>query len=97
VYVFVQVERLLRSIYMPQNVYCLHVDAKSAAHVHQTAAAIANCFDNVFVASRLESVRIYIQFGVEFGGVVSETRERTDRQTDRHTYHNSSQPSPGAK
>jgi len=53
----VKVERLLRSIYMPQNVYCIHVDAKSPSHVHQAAAAIANCFDNVFIASRLESVR----------------------------------------
>jgi len=52
-----QVERLLRAIYMPQNFYCIHVDSKSPRHVHQAAAAIANCFDNVFIASRLESVR----------------------------------------
>ena len=42
---------------MPQNVYCIHIDSKAPADVHRTATAIANCFDNVFIASRLESVR----------------------------------------
>lgn len=49
-------ERLLRSIYMPQNVYCIHVDSKSPAAFQEAVRAIAACFPNVFVASRLERV-----------------------------------------
>ncbi|XP_068128645.1 beta-1,3-galactosyl-O-glycosyl-glycoprotein beta-1,6-N-acetylglucosaminyltransferase 3-like [Hyperolius riggenbachi] len=49
-------ERLLRSIYSPQNIYCVHVDAKSPDTFHQAVRAIVSCFDNVFVASKLESV-----------------------------------------
>jgi Core-2/I-Branching enzyme len=46
-----QVERLLRLIYRPQNVYCIHVDAKSSASVHRAIRAIASCFNNVILAS----------------------------------------------
>ncbi|NWV38692.1 GCNT3 acetylglucosaminyltransferase, partial [Grantiella picta] len=49
-------ERLLRSLYAPQNVYCLHVDSKSPPAFQEAVRAIAACFPNVFVASRLESV-----------------------------------------
>ncbi|NXD03818.1 GCNT3 acetylglucosaminyltransferase, partial [Certhia familiaris] len=49
-------ERLLRSVYAPQNVYCIHVDTKSPAAFQEAVRAIAACFPNVFVASRLESV-----------------------------------------
>ncbi|XP_042732113.1 beta-1,3-galactosyl-O-glycosyl-glycoprotein beta-1,6-N-acetylglucosaminyltransferase 3 [Lagopus leucura] len=49
-------ERLLRSLYAPQNVYCVHVDGKAPAAFQQAVRAIAACFSNVFVASRLESV-----------------------------------------
>ncbi|NWI80411.1 GCNT3 acetylglucosaminyltransferase, partial [Dryoscopus gambensis] len=49
-------ERLLRSLYAPQNVYCVHVDSKSPAAFQEAVRAIAACFPNVFVASRLESV-----------------------------------------
>uniref|UniRef100_A0A8B9QWH4 Beta-1,3-galactosyl-O-glycosyl-glycoprotein beta-1,6-N-acetylglucosaminyltransferase 3 n=1 Tax=Anas platyrhynchos TaxID=8839 RepID=A0A8B9QWH4_ANAPL len=49
-------ERLLRSIYAPQNVYCIHVDSKSPAAFQEAVRAIAACFPNVFVASRLERV-----------------------------------------
>ncbi|NWS34215.1 GCNT3 acetylglucosaminyltransferase, partial [Polioptila caerulea] len=54
-------ERLLRSVYAPQNVYCIHVDSKSPAAFHEAVRAIAACFPNVFVASRLESV-IYASY-----------------------------------
>lgn len=47
-----QVERLLRAIYMPQNHYCIHVDAKSSPAIQNSIKAIAECFDNVFLASR---------------------------------------------
>ncbi|MEE6513531.1 hypothetical protein FKM82_021247 [Ascaphus truei] len=49
-------ERLLRAIYAPQNVYCVHVDKKSPESFKEAARAITSCFDNVFVASKLEKV-----------------------------------------
>lgn len=51
-----QVERLLRSIYMPQNFYCVHIDLKADDSTHIAMRALSRCFPNVFVASRLESV-----------------------------------------
>ena len=51
-----QAERLLRSIYMPQNYYCIHVDMNTAVQVHMAMHSIARCFPNVFIASRLEKV-----------------------------------------
>lgn len=44
-----QVERLLRAIYRPQNNYCLHVDKKSKAEIHEVMKSIASCFSNVFL------------------------------------------------
>ncbi|XP_040211967.1 beta-1,3-galactosyl-O-glycosyl-glycoprotein beta-1,6-N-acetylglucosaminyltransferase [Rana temporaria] len=49
-------ERLLRSIYMPQNYYCIHVDKKSSESFLSAVKAIASCFENVFIASELENV-----------------------------------------
>ncbi|XP_069812643.1 beta-1,3-galactosyl-O-glycosyl-glycoprotein beta-1,6-N-acetylglucosaminyltransferase 3-like [Dendropsophus ebraccatus] len=49
-------ERLLRSIYMPQNVYCIHVDLKSPETFFAAVKAISSCFPNVFVSSKRESV-----------------------------------------
>ena len=45
-----QTERLLRLIYRPHNVYCIHVDAKSPAELHDGLEAIAGCLNNVFIA-----------------------------------------------
>lgn len=45
-----QTERLLRLIYRPHNVYCVHVDAKSSSALRETLTAIAACFNNVFIA-----------------------------------------------
>ncbi|KAL4229262.1 hypothetical protein ACF0H5_012302 [Mactra antiquata] len=44
-----QSERLLRTIYRPQNIYCIHVDAKSEYPIFKAMKSIADCFDNVFV------------------------------------------------
>ncbi|KAL3870389.1 hypothetical protein ACJMK2_038457 [Sinanodonta woodiana] len=52
-----QVERLLRTIYRPQNTYCIHVDIKAAKDVKNTMKKIASCFDNVFIASQSFDVR----------------------------------------
>ncbi|KAI5627016.1 beta-1,3-galactosyl-O-glycosyl-glycoprotein beta-1,6-N-acetylglucosaminyltransferase 3, partial [Silurus asotus] len=49
-------ERLLRAIYTPQNVYCVHVDQKTPKIFLQAVSAIVSCLPNVFVASKLESV-----------------------------------------
>ncbi|XP_072041955.1 beta-1,3-galactosyl-O-glycosyl-glycoprotein beta-1,6-N-acetylglucosaminyltransferase-like [Amphiura filiformis] len=51
-----QVERLFRSIYQPQNVYCIHVDLKSKPNFTRAIENLAHCFDNVFIASNIESV-----------------------------------------
>ncbi|KAM6961204.1 beta-1,3-galactosyl-O-glycosyl-glycoprotein beta-1,6-N-acetylglucosaminyltransferase 3 [Aplochiton taeniatus] len=49
-------ERLLRAVYAPQNVYCVHVDKKSSEEFKNAVQAIVSCVPNVFVASKLESV-----------------------------------------
>jgi len=56
-----QFERLLRAIYRPQNVYCIHVDAKTSWTFHSAVASIARCLDNVFVATRRQFV-VYAGF-----------------------------------
>ncbi len=47
-----QFERLLRAIYRPQNHYCIHVDAKASVAVRAGVRGIADCFNNVFLASK---------------------------------------------
>ncbi|XP_035520341.1 beta-1,3-galactosyl-O-glycosyl-glycoprotein beta-1,6-N-acetylglucosaminyltransferase 3 [Morone saxatilis] len=49
-------ERLLRAIYTPQNIYCVHVDKKSSQEFKMAVEAIVSCLPNVFVATRLERV-----------------------------------------
>ncbi|XP_067424436.1 N-acetyllactosaminide beta-1,6-N-acetylglucosaminyl-transferase-like [Emydura macquarii macquarii] len=49
-------ERLFRAIYMPQNVYCVHVDEKAPAEFKQKVETLLNCFPNAFVASKNEPV-----------------------------------------
>ncbi|XP_075684389.1 beta-1,3-galactosyl-O-glycosyl-glycoprotein beta-1,6-N-acetylglucosaminyltransferase [Rhinoderma darwinii] len=49
-------ERLLRTIYMPQNSYCIHVDKKSSESFMAAVKGIVSCFENIFIASQLENV-----------------------------------------
>ena len=49
-------ERLLRAVYHPQNIYCVHVDKKSSQDFLHAVTSIVSCFPNVFIASKLESV-----------------------------------------
>ncbi|NXJ37593.1 GNT2A transferase, partial [Ciconia maguari] len=49
-------ERLFRAVYMPQNVYCIHVDAKAPAPFQQAVRRLVGCFPNAFLASRAERV-----------------------------------------
>lgn len=52
-----QVERLLRAIYQPQNIYCIHIDLKSSVSLHRTMHHLANCFPNVFIASNQDKIK----------------------------------------
>ncbi|XP_037700676.1 N-acetyllactosaminide beta-1,6-N-acetylglucosaminyl-transferase-like [Choloepus didactylus] len=49
-------ERLFRAIYMPQNVYCVHVDEKAAETFKDAVKRLLSCFSNAFLASKLEPV-----------------------------------------
>lgn len=49
-------ERLLRAVYAPQNIYCVHVDEKSPETFKEAVKAIISCFPNVFIASKLVRV-----------------------------------------
>ncbi|XP_073727454.1 beta-1,3-galactosyl-O-glycosyl-glycoprotein beta-1,6-N-acetylglucosaminyltransferase 4-like [Misgurnus anguillicaudatus] len=51
------VERLLRAIYMPHNVYCIHYDLKSSDDFILAMQGLARCIPNVFIASKLERVQ----------------------------------------
>ncbi|KAM9451729.1 beta-1,3-galactosyl-O-glycosyl-glycoprotein beta-1,6-N-acetylglucosaminyltransferase 4 isoform 1-T2 [Clarias gariepinus] len=51
------VERLLRAIYAPHNIYCIHSDLKSSSDFTEAVQGLARCLPNVFVASRLEAVQ----------------------------------------
>ncbi|XP_041747943.2 beta-1,3-galactosyl-O-glycosyl-glycoprotein beta-1,6-N-acetylglucosaminyltransferase 7-like [Coregonus clupeaformis] len=48
--------RLLRAIYAPQNVYCVHVDVKAPKEYREAVKSLVGCFPNVFLASRSEMV-----------------------------------------
>lgn len=48
--------RMLRAIYMPQNVYCIHVDAKAPKEYQEPVKKLVSCFDNMFLSSRSEKV-----------------------------------------
>ncbi|XP_042793858.1 N-acetyllactosaminide beta-1,6-N-acetylglucosaminyl-transferase isoform X3 [Panthera leo] len=49
-------ERLFRAIYMPQNVYCVHVDEKATDTFKNAVKQLLNCFPNAFLASKMEPV-----------------------------------------
>nr|XP_054763338.1 N-acetyllactosaminide beta-1,6-N-acetylglucosaminyl-transferase-like [Lytechinus pictus] len=51
-----QLERLLRAVYQPQNVYCLHPDAKSPSLFQESVRSLAECLPNVFIASKTVKV-----------------------------------------
>ncbi|KAH8851795.1 Beta-1,3-galactosyl-O-glycosyl-glycoprotein beta-1,6-N-acetylglucosaminyltransferase 3 [Schistosoma japonicum] len=52
--------RLLRLIYRPNNLYCIHVDKKSPNWFYEEIIQLSKCYgDNVHVISRLKSVPIF--------------------------------------
>ena len=44
-------ERLLRAIYMPNNVYCIHIDKKASEVFRAAIMAITRCLSNVIIAA----------------------------------------------
>ncbi|XP_025092036.1 N-acetyllactosaminide beta-1,6-N-acetylglucosaminyl-transferase-like [Pomacea canaliculata] len=52
-----QVERLLRAVYRPHNLYCLHSDLKASPQVQRQIRALVTCLPNVFQAPRQVDVR----------------------------------------
>ena len=44
-------DRILRAIYMPNNVYCIHIDKKSSEVFCKAIQAIIRCLPNVFIAA----------------------------------------------
>ena len=44
-------DRILRAIYMPNNVYCIHIDKKSPEVFSKAIRAIIRCLPNVFIAA----------------------------------------------
>ena len=51
-----QVVRLLKAIYRPHNLYCIHPDAKQRGAFAQVFRQISKCLDNVFLPSKIEKV-----------------------------------------
>ena len=56
-----QFERFIIAIYHPNNVYCVHIDSKSSDVVKNAVRSIVDCFDNVFIATKLEYI-VYAGF-----------------------------------
>ena len=52
-----QILRLLKAIYRPHNLYCIHPDARQGNEFASFFKAVAKCLDNVFVVSK--PVRVY--------------------------------------
>lgn len=53
---FVQLERLLHVIYRPQHQICIHIDRKTSKDIFEQVKVLVDCFDNVFIASKLEVI-----------------------------------------
>ncbi|OCT62410.1 beta-1,3-galactosyl-O-glycosyl-glycoprotein beta-1,6-N-acetylglucosaminyltransferase 7 [Xenopus laevis] len=53
--------KLLSAIYVPQNIYYIHIDQKSPEDFIRAVQELAGCFDNIFLPSRQENV-VYAGF-----------------------------------
>lgn len=51
------VERLLRAVYSPSNIYCIHYDLKAPFQFISAMEGLARCLPNVFIASKREVVQ----------------------------------------
>ena len=52
----VQLERLIRAIYWPQNTYCIHVDKKAPSDLYKYVTHLSNCFQNVIMTKQEDVV-----------------------------------------
>lgn len=50
------VERLIRTLYSPINIFCIHYDVKSSHEFRSAMEGLAQCLPNVIIASKRESV-----------------------------------------
>ncbi|XP_025709088.1 beta-1,3-galactosyl-O-glycosyl-glycoprotein beta-1,6-N-acetylglucosaminyltransferase 7 [Callorhinus ursinus] len=48
--------QLLRATYVPQNVYCIHVDEKAPKKYKTAMQTLVNCFENIFISSKRATV-----------------------------------------
>ncbi|XP_058141195.1 N-acetyllactosaminide beta-1,6-N-acetylglucosaminyl-transferase isoform X6 [Dasypus novemcinctus] len=49
-------ERLFRAIYMPQNVYCIHIDKKATSEFKIAMGQLLECFPNTILSSKSEFI-----------------------------------------
>ena len=49
-------ERILQAIYMPNNVYCIHIDKKSPKVFRKAIQAMIRCLPNVFITAKSADV-----------------------------------------
>lgn len=50
------VERLIKALYSPNNIFCVHYDNKSSAEFVDAIKGLARCLPNVIIATKRESV-----------------------------------------
>ncbi|XP_034457770.1 beta-1,3-galactosyl-O-glycosyl-glycoprotein beta-1,6-N-acetylglucosaminyltransferase 4-like [Hippoglossus hippoglossus] len=50
------VERLIKALYSPGNIFCIHYDQKSSPQFISAIEGLVSCLPNVFIASKRESV-----------------------------------------
>lgn len=48
--------QLLRAIYVPQNVYCIHVEEKAPKKYKTAVQTLVSCFENIFISSKTARV-----------------------------------------
>ncbi|XP_033845735.1 beta-1,3-galactosyl-O-glycosyl-glycoprotein beta-1,6-N-acetylglucosaminyltransferase 4-like [Periophthalmus magnuspinnatus] len=50
------VERLIKALYTPNNIFCIHYDEKSSEKFRSAMESLAQCLPNVMIASKRETV-----------------------------------------
>ena len=79
-----QVLRLLKVIYRPQNLYCIHPDARQGIDFLEPFLHISDCLSNVFVASKLE--RVYYEHHTIFDAQLNCMQDLLKFGTSRWKY-----------
>lgn len=50
------VERVIKALYSPSNIFCIHYDGKSSEEFRSAMEGLAQCLPNVFISTKRESV-----------------------------------------